>query len=930
MNQHAVLHALTLEPAAARAGESVRLCFRTPNLGDGPSPAGRIRFALPPELSAEDDLVQPVASVAAGEDVVATLDARVMGPLDDGTLLSASAFLDLDDRTLETNSCTLVVRSRPVLDGAGSGVSVCVRDHETVAVRAVITNEGDGPACDLEAVVPPPLGCVRIDGDGPARASLVRLDVGERFELAFDARIVGAVRTLVADDGFVRCGDRIPVALPARERVELQPSLAPPAVSIAFVSRRAEMTIAVRNDGWLDARDVIVRVALPAPLRPLEGSIVVDGIAALRRPRGGAFARFERDGATTTIVLARVGARASVEVALAAAIPTGFTAAPARVELGGHDVTAEFDIVPVRALQLTVIDHPRTAERGSALAVLVEVTNAGEIPESVVLAVSGAELADSAEPAVRTIAPGTVAQIPLALQLGREHGDGAQVDVTILASDANGERARTQFAVIVRDRAWLTVLEPPMRVPSGVAYTLRNGGTTTAREVTVEIGETSQVLGAIAPGASVSVVVSDGDARSGGIVRVEGRDALPLPAPGGSVVNDVALALEAPAEVLAGAPFSVSARIAVRDPADRIALRVGTVEGASYIAGSTVLDGVALLDRLGDTPLAAEGLVLRGVPAGTESILVWSMLAASGSHGDELTIGLGCVADGVAIDADPVTVAIRHRDAFAVRPAGLGYHVEACGILPQTERPRAADPAPPEPLAALACAPAFEPPPREDRFFFSLSLNDRRLDEIARIVRGADSHSLASHLLLVRALFPERETSGDPLVGRALRDAAEALQDVFDRLFVKLRIPGFDAGASDLEDPRLRRALVRLFEDLANAEPGGEEYGTACARVERTQIRMIHAHLADAEYGAPEMLRALLALIPTDDEDEPLLSAALRRYVEALDRALARCEGLSSEAYDAALGTWRQDDLDEARARVLAAVRARTTVAGAA
>lgn len=934
MNEHqAVLHALTLAPPLARPGETVRLCFRTPNLGTAASPPGTVRFALPPELEPQGQLVQPIDPVAPGEDVLAMLDARLIGPLDDGARLTASASLELHDRTLATNTCVLVVRSRPVLDGPESGVSVVARDDETVSVRAVISNEGDGPACDLELVVPSPLGCARIEGDGPARLSLARLDAGERIELAFDARIVAAVPTVVADDAFVRCGGHGPAAVSARERVELQPLLAPPTGSIAIVGRRAEITIAVRNDGWVDARDVVLRVALPVPLRPLEGSIEVDGVAALRRPRGGAFARFERDGAVTTIVLARLAARASVDVRFAAAIPVGFTAACVRLELGGHDVVVPLDVIPVRALRLAVVDPPRAVELGNSVTLVVEVVNAGDVAESIVLSASGAGLTNAADPASRTIAPGAVGLIPLALHLARGMRDDERVAVTIVANDENGERERTELALVARDRAWIGLLEPPARVEGGIAYTLRNAGTTTAREVSVEIGETTDVLGAIAPGASAAVIVCERDARRGGLVRIDGREALALAPLDGSAQTDVRLALDAPAEVIAGAPFTVRARIAVGDPADRIAIRILGADGAAYIPGTTVLDGVAFLDRIDSSPLAGEGLVLRGVPGGTKLVLIWSMLAEPAICEGEVAIGLGCLADGTEIEAEPVIVAVRRRDAFAVRPAGLGYHVEACGISADCEGSRPADPARSEPPLILDPLPAFEPLPpvtRDDAFFFSLALDERRLDEIARVIRGADSHSLASHLLWLRAFFPERESSGDLVVGGALHDAAEALRDVFDRLFVKLRIPGFDVGASDLEDARLRRALVRLFERVVDAEPGEDVYGCLSARVERGELHAILATLVDASYGAPEMLRALLVLIPTAYEDEPLLAAALRRYAEALGRALSRCEGLPSDAYDAALGASRQDDLDDALSGVLAALRARAPFAGAA
>jgi hypothetical protein len=70
----------------------------------------------------------------------------------------------------------------------------------------------------------------------------------------------------------------------------------------------------------------------------------------------------------------------------------------------------------------------------------------------------------------------------------------------------------------------------------------------------------------------------------------------------------------------------------------------------------------------------------------------------------------------------------------------------------------------------------------------------------------------------------------------------------------------------------------------------------------------------------------LTALLPTRCDDEPLLSATLRRYVRALDDAFAGCAELPREAYDRALAAGRHTSLDDARAALTAALRARTVL----
>ena len=155
-------------------------------------------------------------------------------------------------------------------------------------------------------------------------------------------------------------------------------------------------------------------------------------------------------------------------------------------------------------------------------------------------------------------------------------------------------------------------------------------------------------------------------------------------------------------------------------------------------------------------------------------------------------------------------------------------------------------------------------------------------------------------MLALRALFPE---SGDDMAAPAshaeLDEVGHALRDVFDRLFVKLRIPGFVVAADDLEDPRLREAILALG-DACAPEPG-------------------RAALANAPLGAPVALRALLAAIPAPLRDAPV-DAAASAYQRSMDGMLASYEDLPLAVFDEALARGRDAALDEARAVLLAAI----------
>ncbi len=995
-----VLHALSVEPRVARPGGTVRVVFRTRNLGGLPSPAATVRFMLPVGLEAIEPLGAAtvgvrVEPVAPGADVVASATVRVAAGLDDRTELVVRAALELPDGVLGTNACTVVVRSGPRLDGPGSGVAVVALDREIVRVRATVLNEGDGPARGLRVAVPVPAGCIALEGEAATRFEVARLEVGERAAVSYDARIVAPVEVVRAEAYAAAEGMRC--ALPVREVVVPVPVLLAPRVTLVPGRRRADATIELRNDGWADARDVALRIALRSPLRVLGGSLAVDGVPADEDGSNG-FVRVERGGAGLALVVARVPARERARIVLAVHVPPSCDTGALEVVLGEHVVSVPVSAAPVRDVRLRVMHAPAAAEPGAQVELVAELANAGDLSETLIVSAYGDALAEAgrtacadvsmdttlAEPTKTvptTIAPGGVVTVPLVVRLSDDVADDARLALTVVACDAGGERARTELTLTARDRPWLALSALPAREGERVAYALHNAGSTTARAVVARVGDEVHQLGAIAPGGSASFAVSERAARRGGFVSVNGREELLLPTLDERPPAEVRAALDAPASVVAGAPFAVRAEIAVATAVEALVVRVPAAAHAAYVAGSTTLDGRALLDRGPGSPLVGDGLLLRGVPAGARIALAWSVLADAGSCEGRLEIAGELVVDGDARAIDPVQVAVRPREAFAARPAGLAYHVDACTLAPDgtlvPDRPAVSEETPafhrtalPDgtPVADMALAndvtlvndvtlldgllldggrhftvdaPECEPPHAvaeelfaasavaaadgQDAFTFALRLDGARLEEIARLLHGARGNGLAAHLLAVRALFPEHETSEDVLVASALGAAHDALRDVFDRLFVKLRIPGFDVAASDLEDPALRRALVRLFERLLTARPGGDALEGASGRLAGERVRDVLSSFADAPFGAPAVLRALVALLPTSCAGEPALGAALARYAAALDDALARYANAPARGFDDALATSGDAALDDARADLLAALGARVT-----
>ncbi|HEY0396298.1 MAG TPA: hypothetical protein VGD01_17575 [Candidatus Elarobacter sp.] len=800
----------------------------------------------------------------------------------------------------------------------------------------MITNEGDGPAFGLRIAVPAPIGCVAVSDDDAAR-DVERLDPGERAELALEARIVEPVREVLADDGEVRCANGVHVTLPARDGVVLRPVLAAPRAEARVGRRRVDLAVDLVNDGWVDARDVCLRIVMPRELRGLECSVVVDGVPVtgrggrIARPRASKPARrpgcgpetravgsVERDGDAHVVLVAMVPARGSTQVAFAAAFPADYAGGTITVAAGEHIVEIPFAVEPVRDVRVRVVEVPRAASPAECVRVGFRVVNAGDVAERLSFELSGPlRFADDVRP--RTLPAGTWAVVDAPVRVPDEAVHDDIVCAAFAVSDASGERGRDEFRLRIRDRARLFAEADP-----------------------------------------------SGTAESVGIAEPMGES--------------VSAAVHAPERVLDGAPFSVRLDIDVQAGVETLRIRVPASPSCSYIAGSASLDGRSLLDGPGDgperSPFGGDGVVLRSVPAATRIALGWRMVADARAHDVPLMVTADVDADGDVrrIESDSVTVGA--RDSFSVRPQGLPYHIESCAIDPNAEPACAIDPnAERALLTPTATVPVlmdvataglgafmpveFELRPDDDRRIeptsrpeyegsyaqdnrfdddapiddptqtvptnvadaFSLRLDRGRLDELARLIDVTPREGLVTHLFALRFFFPDSVPGPDDVLERALGAVRAALYDTFDRLYVKLRIPGFDLTSDDLDDAPLRRALIALFERLAERVSEAPPYESACAVLTQRRIEELRAPLPEASYGAPSVLRALIALLPSRCADDAAFADALRRCARALDDALSCYDGLPLEIFDDALAHRTDPALERARDEVLGALR---------
>ena len=407
------LHALSVLPRVARPGDIVRVEFSTPNLGSKASPAGTVAFALGDGLEALGDLDVPVDSVAPGDTVTASVCARVAPPPAPRVCCTAEAVLRVPGAEFAANVCTVEVCSRAVVDGVASGVFVEPLDPHTVLVRAVVTNEGDGPAPELRVVVPPPRGCVPAGGDEAIAMDVTQLAIGAAATLTYEAALVAPHAALYADDGEVRFADGRRCALPARNSIALAPALAAPVVVVKAARRHAQVAVDLRNEGWVDARDVCLRFVLPAPLRLLDRSVTVDAVPAVRA-RGAAaeravpFARIERRADGHAVVIDNIPARGITPVVLTVTFPTGYAGATVGVSLDEHDLAIALQPQPVRDVRVRVTDVPAVVAPGEAARLVVQLVNAGDVPETLALAIAG-DLIEPVQAPPRTLGPGSTA-----------------------------------------------------------------------------------------------------------------------------------------------------------------------------------------------------------------------------------------------------------------------------------------------------------------------------------------------------------------------------------------------------------------------------------------------------------------------------------------------------------------------------------------
>ncbi|MGA2395349.1 MAG: hypothetical protein ABSH03_18570 [Candidatus Lustribacter sp.] len=925
---------------AVRPGEVIHFRFRAKNGSEVPTPAALLVLVLPPGWSPLDPLEADIPSVAPGAEHSVAFRARP--DVADATTAHSpiQAALHLDTLVLGSNVVPMRVFGHPRLNGPAGGVRVEPAGEGAApgALRVAVTvvNEGDAAARAVRVVAPPPPGFAA--EETAIMASCEELPVGGTLTYAYTMYPQGpAASTVCIDDAFVSYqGGR--VALTTGVSALLAPEIAPPVIEAERRASRLDLRIRIANEGWVAARDVRCALDLPAGWRVLRGTMRADGAPpAIRRDN-------EAENGVA-IALPLVPARGFVELTVVASAARPRVEGDLTVRCGSHTVTYPIPQVARRALRVAARPESAFAEPGTVVPVAVDVHNIGETPERVTVSLDDAACWSG------ELRAGAAAAFVARFTVPAQLGDGDLVTVAVTAAGDDGVMlTSTQFDLRTVDRPWITV-DDVVWERGQTRVTIRNVGATTVRDVRLD-GAGDIIAEALAPGETASILVAPAVARAASLVGHDGRS-VPIGWDDQAAPVEVAAQLVAAAAARSGERLDVRLRVTGAAAVQTLRVRPRPHPAAVYIAGSTAVNGHAVVDGIEGPPLfTGDGLALYDIPAGTFVEIGWSLLPRTPG---ELVVAVDIEANGTAAAVEPLTIAIADAPPFGARPSALPFFIDAAtvgdfsiaapytgeaAVLPTVAAPTGIDalPAAPDPSdpGAWTLAPPDAPAAGETSAFPSsaatatawLTLDDARAAAIVRVLRGARGPGMIGHVPSLAVLFPSEIASGDASLDATFAGATEAIRGTYERLFVKLRIPGYGITPGDLEDAVTRRELLALLDRIANASDLPRAVGANAelyVHLDRDVVRTMRAALADAPLGGPQALAAIAALLPRYGRGDA--AAAVGAYASALSAAFATACSEPSAAFAAYLSAHVAPELDAARAVAVAVLDAHNELA---
>jgi uncharacterized repeat protein (TIGR01451 family) len=824
---------------------------------------------------------------------------KVDAPLQDGTKIEArGSVASRETGEFDFEPASLNVASRPSFDGDRTGLEVThfggatlgedVVPGAAIAIKLRAANAGTGAARDvaLSVTLPPGLAPVlsslRRDGQPIAidSADAIVLPVGlldAGMTVVFDLIAIvtspaPAGRTLPIEAkvrwaGGARTFDRVlTVSSVARfsagrnRIVREAPSIVAPGDDVSFA-------ITVVNDGTATAADTLLRVQVDDGLDDVE---VLDGddVQALRVDPIVL-------GSIDPHVARTLTVRGRVRLPLAHGTEIGVRAAVSATGAAPLDLREERVLVRSRARFTAATSKLRRASDEAvrpdrSVGVVISVRNEGnDVARDLAIALRAAP------------------------ELRLESVDGA-----------------------TRDGGTLTFTE----IPAGST----REATATFRLLPFVPRETQLTVDGVLAGPTIMPVALD--------TLTFASHAEPRLTDGAALVTTPRDAIDAGAE----AGFTLVLRNAGDGAAERVLIRGSLPAHTAYVPSSTSVNGVPLQDRNGTSLLwSQDGLALSDVAPGAEIVVRWLCIVNTPLPSDTVItakVDVSCDDQPVfAVESMPLTV--RSAPAFAVPSVALPFSIAGAAApmmggvdtsafelpmrrvvpLPSVTHQEAPSNGSAERHAEAAVA--GEGAIDASTLHFALDLSEERIRAIVDYVDQTNFTGLISHLFVLRALFPET-VFADTDAQAALEAEHVQLRDVFNKLFVKLRLPRFKIGPKEIETPEARASAIALFETLRDAPPSRVRPAEApqvrlSGTLGRSDCERLATQIEAAPPGSAMPFYALAHVLGTALERDGQTFASLGAYRAELIATLESLAARPVATFLGALGGERSAELDQ-------------------
>jgi uncharacterized repeat protein (TIGR01451 family) len=394
---------------------------------------------------------------------------------------------------------------------------------------------------------------------------------------------------------------------------------------------------------------------------------------------------------------------------------------------------------------------------------------------------------------------------------------------------------------------------------------------------------------------------------------------------GAALVTTPRDAIDSGAEV----GFTLVLRNAGDGAAERVVIRGEAPPQTAYVPSSTSVNGVPLLDQGGRSLLWSEaGLVLSDVAPGAEIIVRWLSIVNTPLPPETVIVARLDVAcdDAGSFSVESAPLAVRSAPAFAVPSVALPFSIAGAAASNAVlsadssmfELPmRRVTPLPPA-AAAQVEVPAQNGASEhadavdQDRIEFALDLSGERARGVIEYLEMSNFRGLIEHLFVLRGLFPEAVFADG--ASELLENENAQLREIFNKLFVKLRLPRFTIGPRDIEPDGSRAAAQALFAGLAHARAAAVVPGTEGLRVRgslsRAECAALGERLRSPQHGEASTWSALAHLLGTRIERDGEAFDSLERYRSELIATLDGFAKRPQATFLAALGGERSAELD--------------------